>query len=329
MELIGLLESLGASVSSEQERADLGVDAVLDVGMDGASTRFAVETKSRAPYPNEVRSMTSMRERLESVGVPLLVVPYVSEAVGETLSAAHWSWVDVAGNADIRAPGLRLQRRVTSSPPKTLRRNLPAGAGSWAIIRCLIADGMVDGATATAKRVGVSQPRASQVLRHLTEAGFVERDGRSRWTADRSALLDAFLAEYSGPGGSTVWLYSLDPPMTLAARTAEAAAARGVRIGISGDVAADTISPWRMPTLLTVYLAAPVATSELEAVPAHGPDDANVEVIVPSDASVFDGAEHTAMPLAHTTQVIWDLQRAGGTDREEAAGRVRSWLLSR
>ena len=165
-------------------------------------------------------------------------------------------------------------------------------------------------------------------MSQLTEAGYVERDGRSRWAADRPALLDAFLAEYPGPGGSTTWLYALDPPMALAARAVEAAAARSARVAISGDVAADNISPWRTPTLLTVYLAAPVAASELEAVPAHGPDDANVEVIVPSDPSVFDGAEH-AVPLAHTTQVIWDLQRAGGADREEAAGRVRSWLLSR
>ena len=58
----------------------------------------------------------------------------------------------------------------------------------------------------------------------------------------------------------------------------------------------------------------------------HGTNDANVEVIVPSDASVFDGAEHTAMPLAHATPGHSGTSAAGGTDREEAAGRVGSWL---
>ena len=73
MYLVSLLESLGASVSLMPERADSTVDAVLEVSMDGVATRFAVETKGRAPYPSEVRSMTPIRERLEPIGLPLLV----------------------------------------------------------------------------------------------------------------------------------------------------------------------------------------------------------------------------------------------------------------
>jgi hypothetical protein len=34
------------------------------------------------------------------------------------------------------------------------------------------------------------------------------------------------------------------------------------------------------------------------------------------------------VPLADPSQMLWDLQALGGTDRWEAAGRLREWLLT-
>jgi hypothetical protein len=65
--------------------------------------------------------------------------------------------------------------------------------------------------TALAGTAGVSQPRASQVLRQLHDLGFVDSPGRGRWLPRREDLLDRFLAEYLGPGGSDHYFYSLDP----------------------------------------------------------------------------------------------------------------------
>ena len=329
MNLGGLLKHAGAKVDFlHRAETDADVDAVLDVELDGSSARFVIQVKSRSPYPGEVGSLAVMHDRLKSIGTPLLLAPYISESAGKALSDADWSWTDGQGNADIRARGIRIQRRVSNIPPKRNKPALPSGAGSWAIMRSLIADGFAEGATAIARQSGVSQPRASQVLSRLTAAGYLEREGRSRWTANRPALLDAFLAQYAGPGGSTSWFYSLDPPVEVAEKAIVSKPPHS-QVAVSGDVAADHLAPWRTPTQVTLYIDQPVATDSLEGVTARGPEDGNIEVIVPNDTSVFDDSRNSELPLAHPTQVIWDLTRHGGADREEAADRVRAWLLSR
>jgi hypothetical protein len=56
---------------------------------------------------------------------------------------------------------------------------------------------------------------------------------------------------------------------------------------------------------------------------------------VPEDRSVFPSYTFVAevggsdVSLADPTQLIWDLQDLGGSDRLEAAGRLREWLLTR
>jgi len=328
MNVVRVLEGLGAEVRSGGVAPD-GVDAVVDVVLDGVEVRFAVEEKRRAPFAGEVPAMASVHERLEVVGRPLLLAPYISASLGDALSLKRWSWVDAAGNADVRAPGLRVQRRVSSSPPKVKTETLPSGSGSWAIIRSAILRGFVESVTVTAREAGISQPRASQVLARLTAAGYLERETRSRWKADRERLVDAFLDQYGGPGGSPRWFYSLDAPMVVAQKLVDSGAARIREFAVSGDVAADQLSPWRTPTQVTFYLTGPSAVSHLDAVVARGPEDANIEVIIPDDTSVFEPGVTGLLPLAHPTQVMWDLMRHGGGDREEAAERVRSWLLTR
>jgi hypothetical protein len=69
-------------------------------------------------------------------------------------------------------------------------------------------------------------------------------------------------------------------------------------------------------------------------VSAQGPHDANVIVRMPADQSVFPSPPLVGQVngrdvlLADPLQQIWDLEALGGSDREEAAGRMREWLLT-
>jgi hypothetical protein len=320
------------------EEADAGVDAVIDVTADGHSTRFAVQVKRRAPYPHEVERLErSWRERA-GAGHPLMVAPFVSESLGSILTRAGWSWADDQGNFDLRAPGLLLRQRRTVTAPAPRRRSLPRGSGSFAIIRALVAfsDGEDEepGATTLAVQAGVSQPRASQVLRHLHELDLVEKSGHGRWKPHREALLDRFLAEYPGPGGSEQHCYSLDSPFEVAIRAGQASGPRRLIVA-SADVGPDLIVPWRRPSLVILYTRRVIDPSSLGLVDAQGRHDANVIVRMPDDQSVFPGHALIAqvhgsdVPLADPIQQIWDLQDLGGADRLEAAGRLRHWLLAR
>jgi len=51
-------------------REDLGVDAILDVAVGDRSERFAVQAKSRAPYPHEVERLRRSRPEVEDARVP-------------------------------------------------------------------------------------------------------------------------------------------------------------------------------------------------------------------------------------------------------------------
>jgi len=337
MDVVRSLREAGVSVRQlKTPRAgDAAAEGILAVEVNGVRARFAAEVRSRAPYPGELPSIDRKRSALAVHGVPLLVAPFVSESGGDALSQAGWSWGDEHGNFDLRAAGLVLRQRTISSPPAPRRRTLPYGSGSNAIIRALISRKQDDadvGATALAARAQVSQPRASQVLHQLHALGLANSTDRGRWRPRREELLDRFLAEYPGPGGSEGYFYSLDPPTELAARLAQANPQRH-DFAVSADVGPDLIRPWRRPTMLILYADATFDAADLDSVDATGMNDANVIVRMPADKSVFPVGELAGefkgarIPLTDPVQMIWDLHDLGGADRAEAAGKLRQWLL--
>lgn len=318
--------------------ADAGVDAILDVAVGDRDARFAVLARSRAPYPHEVERLRRSWHDLEMRGHPLLVAPFISESLGSLLNGNGWSWADAEGNFDLRAPGLVARQRRTATAPAPKRRSLPRGAGSYAVIRALVGfSGGEDeelGATALAAQVGISQPRASQVLHHLRDLDLVGISGRGRWEPRRAALLDRFLAEYPGPGGSELYYYSLDSPVDAAVLAGQVSTP-GRPIVVSADVGPDLIVPWRRPSLVIMYVRHAIDPSDLGLTDAQGRHDANVIIRSPQDRSVFPvpalagQVQGNEVPLADPLQQIWDLQDLGGADRSEAAGRLREWLLKR
>ena len=252
MDVVRALREADVGVSVAPSTDDVGPDAVLDVTSGGVRCRFAVEEKVRAPYPNELARLATRRETIARTGAPVLVAPFVNEALASALTAAGWSWADDQGNFDLRAPGLVLRQRRIANPPKQRRTKLPHGSGSLAIIRALIRFGQGEdeeaGATALAAQARVSQPRASQVLRRLHELELVQRTTEGRWSPRREALLDRFLAEYRGPDGSEQYLYSLDPPADVALRAARLSSAR--QLVVSADVGPDLLLAWRRQSVL-------------------------------------------------------------------------------
>lgn len=338
MTLVESLRSAGIDARLDRQTApDVGIDAVLTLRRDDDRSVFAVDARRRVPYPNEIAGLEAKLASLRDVGHPLLAAPFVSDSAGETLTAAGWSWADEAGNFDLRAPGLLLRQRATSQRPRPTSAGLPQGSGGTAIIRALIRFGereeAAGGASALARLANVTQPRASQVLGQLASLGLVTKTGPGRWRPDRETLLDRFLAEYLGPGGSQRFLYSLDAPNEVAVALASNATTADA-IGVSADVGPDLVTAWRKPSVLIVYATHELDLHDVDLVSTQGADDANVIVRYPIDSSVFasprlsTGFRGVDVPLADPSQMLWDLQDLGGTDRWEAAGRLREWLLT-
>ena len=340
MDQVRWLRDSGLSVQnlSPAGAADAHVDAILDVSVSGSSARFAVQAKSRAPYPHEVERLRRARRELEMTGHPLMAAPFISESLGSLLSKDGWSWADAQGNFDLRAPGLVARQRRSSSAPVPKRRSLPRGTGSYAVIRALAAFSSGEheepGATALAAQAGISQPRASQVLRQLHDLDLVRTSGHGRWEPCREALVDRFLTEYPGPGGSEHYYYTLDSPVETAVLAGQVSAP-SQPVAVSADVGPDLIVPWRRPSVVILYTRHAIDPSVLRLADAQGRHDANVIIRSPQDRSVFPvpalvgQVRGNEVPLADPLQQIWDLQDLGGADRIEAAGRLREWLLER
>jgi hypothetical protein len=331
------LEDVGVQIDNVATETSVGssrlrADALIDVRVDDRPARFVVEERKRAPYPAEVDALAPLKGQLAGHGAPLLVAPFVSEGTGRRLVAAGWSWADDVGNFDLRAPGVRLRQRVATTAPDPTSSSLPRGSGSSSVIRWLIVHGDVTSLTQLALKSRVTQPRISQVLQRLERLALVNRSMRARWQPDRDALLDRFLKEYPGPGGSETFHYSLDPPLEVALRLASRRP--GSSMAVSADVGADLLVPWRRPTHVVVYTEAPVNLQRaLDATEALGRGDANVIHRVPDDRSVFAlnteiDVQGTRVPLADPVQLLWDLERLGGDDRGEAAEKLRQWLLT-
>jgi hypothetical protein len=206
------------------------------------------------------------------------------------------------------------------------------GAGTAAIARALIAAREPLTGVALAAAAGVSQPRASQVIRQLadqaavraTDDGYVGRPAKlldlyERRT--RPALVEA----------ESYW-YSTRPLSEQAVRVIRLARVTRTDVSFSADLGPDLLVPWRHPTLAVVYAGGALDLSDSGFVPAEGRPDASVIVRWTTDRTLLSSAPPwpkvvDKIPLTDPTQQWWDLLDLGGEDRREAADRLRRAII--
>jgi len=338
LDIIKTLESTGARVQIERsQKLANGEGVSLVFELDKNVVEFSVEERQRSPYVMEVTKLGPPHPRKKKSRARLLAAPFVSPAVGDALIVAGWSWADAAGNFDIKARGLRLRQRLTKHSPPSQRRDLPKGAGSTAIIRWLLSNAKLGERIVPTKLTavgGVSQPRVSQLLQSLARLDLVAHVGREYKLEAVEPLLDAFLRDYRGPGGSQRFAYTLDAPNLFTTKATDVLHRTLTEndFAFSADVGPDLLASWRSPTHAIIYLRQSVALSDIGLVDAKGQEDANVLLRMPADLSIFSTASNhttgsTTIRLVDVPQMIWDLEDLGGEDRHEAGGRLREWFI--
>jgi hypothetical protein len=337
--VLNVMEESGLTAVALSDDVDHDLlDAVIEVSLDGRSQTFGVELKGRTPYPNEIGRLDAARQRLVGVGEPLLVTHFVSVSLGDRLTEAGWSWVDLDGNMEIRADGLVVSRRVTNLPPRKDRQalRLPGGTASAALIRLLIGwplDADLPTVTDLGKKIGVSQPRISQILVALGDQGLVQKRGRSWFVTDRGGLLDRYLDERIEIEHETTYLYTLSPLQQLVERALDL----DDGLLVSADIGPDLVAPWKEPAALVLYASRALPASDLGAVRADSPGAANVLLRSTREApvqawpklSAQRGPDDVEVPLVDPAVMMRDLLDLGGSDRVEAAGVLRDWIMER
>lgn len=208
------------------------------------------------------------------------------------------------------------------------------GPGTASIVRLLIAAEAPLTQVAIAAAVGVSQPRASQVIKKLTELD-AARATPAGFAGRRARLLDLYL-DRSCPvtvEPDSYW-YSTRGLSEQARRIVDAAARVQAQIVFSADLGPDLLVAWRHPTVAVIYTDCALELDAAGLVHAEGRADASIIVRRTSDRtllvptlpwpSAVDG-----VPLVDPVQQWWDLFDLGGDDRREAADRLRRAILDR
>lgn len=208
------------------------------------------------------------------------------------------------------------------------------GAGTASVVRLLVASDEPLTGVAIASIVGVTQPRASQVLKQLADhdAVVATLDG---YLGERGTLLDLYRAR-TRPHlvePESYW-YSTRPLTEQARRVHALASDEGAPIAFSADLAPDLLAPWRHPTVAIAYVSAPLPVDRAGLVPAEGRADASLVLRRTDDQGLLSPADPwrnkvDGLPIVDPCQQWWDLLDLGGEDRAEAADRLRQAILTR
>jgi hypothetical protein len=172
----------------------------------------------------------------------------------------------------------------------------------------------------------VTQQAVSNALKSLDD--LVVRLSWGWKAKDAGRLIDRWLETYPGPGGATTYWYSLDSPGEQAKAAVELARELDSSPLVSGDAAADLISPWRLPITTRLYIRQMVDFTDAGFTPTE-PQDATLIVTVPDDPTLWTTAglgKSREIPVADPLIVLWDVLRSSGPDADEAAARLRETI---
>ncbi|MGP5684261.1 type IV toxin-antitoxin system AbiEi family antitoxin [Brachybacterium alimentarium] len=203
----------------------------------------------------------------------------------------------------------------------------------WALARHLLLNRTPTRQPDHATALGSSQQAISQAARALGD--LVVDDGHGLVAPDPGRLLEHWRGEYPGPGGQRFGWYALNPVTELADQVVRLAELLEVQTLISGDVAADHLAPWKLPTTALVYVTEPIDLSGDGFVPV-ALEEANVVTSIPRDptlwrlaSSVKTGDREGTALLADPAIVYWDLLMSGTQDCEEAAAHLADLLIGK
>lgn len=199
----------------------------------------------------------------------------------------------------------------------------------WAMERYLVlADGPARHGE-IAEALGASQQAVSKAARRL--GPLVENADGGLIARDRTALLEHWLGTYEGAGGQEFGWYSLAPIVEQTLRAVDVAELLEAHPLISGDVAADRLAPWKLPTRGRIYVESPIDLGGDGFVPSPL-DEATLITCIPRDPTLFrlsdmgPGSPHEEQRLADAATVCWDVSNSGDIDSDQAAEHLKELI---
>jgi hypothetical protein len=293
---------LPVRAGSANERDDI----LVDVG----GRRWRLELKP-ASSPGTVADVaSSFDERQGDGALPVLLVPYMTQAGAKAAEQRRLNWIDLAGNAHLRDGGLHVW--VRGRPNKFKPRGRPASAfapKSSRVARVLLLEPerwwrQKD----LSDRTDLDAGRVSRIVKRLEDDRLLERDGPLLRPRDRDLLLDAWVDEYRFSRHDTVTGHHSGNGIDLARDLGEQLRDANVRHAFTGLPAAWALDQFARFRLASVYVVGdPRDAADILGLRRDG-KGANVQLIGPDDWGVLEGAREVAgIRCVSPVQIYLDL----------------------
>jgi len=264
--------------------------------------------------------------------VPLVAVPFMGEVGAKVCREQKVSFVDLSGNAEINAPGLRVH--VEGKPNRFVQRGRPLSVfapKSSRIARLTLQDPKRSWRQAELAETGqLGAGYVSRICKRLEEDRLVERtdEGEIR-PRDPNLMLEAWQAEYDiRRHDIRMGHVATQTGDELVRRLVEVVGELSIPYALTGLAAAWFLAPIAAYRLVTLYLREPPSDKLLHRLNWHQEKrGANLWLIRPNDEGVFHGVQAVGgAECVSPVQAYLDLR--GLPERaEEAAEHLRKERL--
>lgn len=303
--------------------------------MKAAAYHFHVECKSsssRAPLLMALRQIMKARNIFDKDDIPLIVVPYMGRSGMDLCKEHGLSWIDLSGNAHIKAPGLLIH--IEGRPNKFKKAGRPANVfapkGARIVRQLLIHPKQGHNQRELSQITGLDEGYTSRIVRRLEKLNLIDRDNKGALRpSNPDELLEAWLEAYDFSKHQIIKGH-------VAARTGEELLRKITRIlsdrkisyaatGLAGAWQYTHFTKFRVVTL---FLADSPGKNLFDLLYFREDDrGANTWLVVPNDKGVFHGSsDQEGVMCVHPVQLYLDLK--GHPERaKEAASMVRQERL--
>lgn len=306
-------------------------DTLVQVG----PWQFLIEYKSSGAATTVANAIRQLREFTQNDDqlIPLVVVPFMGAVGSRRCEEAGIGWVDLSGNADITAPGVRVH--VEGKPNRFKHPGRPSSAfapKSSRIARWLLMHPSTPmSQREIAEATDMGEGFTSRIVRKLEEDELVLRKPSGKIVVrDPELLLDAWSEDYDFSKHRLLEGHipsrTGEDLLRLLARTLKSS---GIPHAATGLSAAWLLCRFAAFRLTTFYLAEPAPPELLEEAGFYEESrGANTWLVVPDDEGVFHGAsELDGIRCVHPIQAWLDLE-AHPERSADAADELRRQISS-
>lgn len=303
-------------------------DLIAEIG----EFRFVVEYKASSLVASIAAGIEQLqRSPAESNEIRLLATPFMGETGIGKCAEAGISWLDLSGNADVTAPGLRLYVRGEKNKFISPGRNEnPFAPKSSRIARHLLyQSNRAWTQRELADETGLGEGFVSRIVKSLEAQQLIARDDQGKlFVGKAEVMLDAWQQGYDFTKHEIIRGHVAGRSgEEIQGKISSSLKSLSVDHAATGLGAAWLYSKFAAFRTVSLYLKEWPDTHVLEQLGfRENTSGANVWLIIPKDPDIFYGVQPVAdIPCVHRIQVWLDL-KSHPERAEEAAAELRKNL---